>query len=214
VVRDGTRGDWGLSERVGRRLRQADTAQILLVYLCAATVVLLIAWPAQNLDPNDSWFFLVQTRVALTAFICLNYGAALVGQPRREGVAFMLTLLGLVLLTIPLEGIAFVGSFPSVPLWWSSLVQVLVIPAYFTLGLILGWSLARLRLSVLTPLLAALLLVGAFFLDLWLGFGLVNPIMAAVNVSPGHLVFCLFLLALYLMMVVRGYKYHTSRPKA
>jgi hypothetical protein len=200
-----------LSQRVGKRFQESDAFHILLGYLALSVVVLLFAWPSHDLDPNNSWFSLVQIKATFTAFVALSYGAALIDKPWEEGLVFMLSLLGLLVLTLPLEAIAYMTSFPPLPPWWAPLVQALLIPAFFTLGLGLGWLLARLHLTVLAPLMSVLALVGAFFFDLRFDVTLLNPARAALDVSPMHLALTASLLVLYGMMSLRHFRRETGR---
>ncbi|MDQ3459795.1 MAG: hypothetical protein M3498_10925 [Deinococcota bacterium] len=193
----------GLGQRLGERLGQPDTVQVLLGYLALSTVIIALAWPSQPLDANDAWFSLVQAKSLFAAFVSLAYGMGYARRPKQESTLILLALFALFVLSLPLEAVAWMSSVPPLPLWWSPLVHSLVIPAYFALGLGLGQALARLGLLALAPVLALLLLVGAFFADLALGVVLFNPATAATNVSPLHLAFTTSLLALYLVMTLR-----------
>lgn len=191
-----------LGQRLGERLGQPDTVQVLLGYLALSTVIILLAWPSHALDPNDAWFTLAPAKSLFAAFVSLTYGLSHARKPREERTLVLLVLLALFVLSLPLEAVAWMTSVPPLPFWWSPLVQSLAVPAYFALGVGLGQGLARLNLLALAPVLALLLLAGAFFADLALGVVLFNPATAATNVSPMHLGFTASLLALYLVVTL------------
>ncbi len=171
------------------RLRGGDLPQFGLLVLALLVATVVVTWPARPGLPNESWYTVSQTRSVLVALLALGYGMGLplVSPRRAAGTALAVVLLAIT--TVPLEWVAHAGSAPATPAWWPWLVTPIATAGHLAVGGLLGIVVRRLRLTVLAPLLAPALLVGAVAIDVRLGVTLFNPLTAALQVAPGHLVF-------------------------
>jgi len=177
-----------IADAASERLRGADLPQVGLLVLAGMVVALGMAWPGRPGAPNEAWYAIAQVRSALLALLALGYGMGLAPEGPRRAAGTVLAVLVVALSTLPLELLAHVGSAPATPAWWAWAMTPPAVAGQLAVGAGLGWLVRRLRLVPVAPLLVPALLVGAVVLDVRLGFTLLNPLTAALQVSPGYLV--------------------------
>jgi hypothetical protein len=149
--------------------------QLLFAYFVLLTFVLMVTWPQSSQPINNSWFALEQTNVSALVILALIYGSWLSGTARAKVRDTLIALLCFQLLSLPLKVASFAASFPGVPLWWSLVTISLTVIAFFGFGLAVGRSFDMLRLGLLKPLTAPLVIGGAFALDIGMGVPILNP---------------------------------------
>jgi hypothetical protein len=171
---------------LSRRMALPDAQQYLTLYLGALLLALIASWPTQGDSPNDVWFSLAYTRAAGLGLLGLGYGVS--ARPGRSDQLLTASMLAcFALLALPLEVAAYAASYPATPLSWVLAVPALSVLAMFAVGLPIGRLLRAIRLESLAPLAVPGLLAGMFAFDLAADINLLNPITAAVRVSPLHL---------------------------
>lgn len=170
-------------EALSARLNRSDMAQLATLLMAVLMVALIIGWPPEGHAANDSWYVLVQARAIALSLMALGYGASR-RQPDRAALGCLLLL---ALLSLPLELLGYLVSFPGVPFGYSALLVLLHTVAMFGIGYLLGGLLAALRLAFVTPLAVPALLVGLSLLDWRLGTVLFSPLAALTEVSLRHL---------------------------
>jgi len=171
------------------RLRAGDLPQYGLLVLALLVATLVVTWPARPGLPNESWYSVSQTRSVLVALLALGYGMGLPLASPRQAASTALAVVLFAVTTLPLELVAHAGSAPATPAWWAWLATPIATAGHLAIGGALGVVVRRLRVTVLAPLLAPAVLVGAVALDVRLGVTLLNPLTAALQVAPGHLAF-------------------------
>ncbi len=172
-------------------LRREDMTQLFMGLLALLIFVLVISWPSDALETNNSWYALAQTKVAALALLGLAYGATSSPRSRTEQRLTLAALGCFHVLALPLETATYAASYPVTPLWWSLLACTLDIAAFFGVGLALGALLSKLRLRTLLPLVVPLILVGVVSFDVWasswVAQPILNPFTAVAHVSALHL---------------------------
>ena len=172
-------------------LRREDMTQLLMGLLALLIFVLIIAWPTEAQEANNSWYALTQVKVAALALLGLAYGSTSSVRAKREQRLTLGALICMDALTLPLETAAYAASYPLTPLWWPLVICVVDIVAFFGVGLALGTLLTALRLRLLLPLAVPLVLVGVVSFDVWLSAwtsqAALNPFTAATQPSALHL---------------------------
>ena len=183
---------------VAERLARSDMAQILLLFMAILVMVLGFGWPAGGSFANESWFSLAPARNAFLAMAAAGFGAsqglvglvAYQGPPRSahqwltEARATLLALLVWVLLTLPFEFISHAASFPAMSPWYSLLVTVITVPAYFGLGMVLRKLCLVARAAWALPVAVPAVVLALAWLDLRFDVSLFNPWTAALAPSP------------------------------
>lgn len=187
---------------VADRLARSDMAQILLLFMAILVMVLGFGWPAGGSFANESWFSLAPARNAFLAVAAAGFGAsqglvgvvAHLGPPRTasqwltEARATLLALLVWVLLTLPFEFISHAASFPAVSPWYSLLVTVITVPAYFGLGMLVRKLCLVARAAWALPVAVPAVVLALAWVDLRFDVSLFNPWTAALTLSPFPLV--------------------------
>lgn len=175
---------------VAERLARSDMVQLVALAFVAFTLTIALSWPSGGRVVNESWYSLAPVRSTLLALLALGF--ALTHGPsgeganwRREARVSLLALLTLALLTAPFEVVSRAASYPAVDPWWSLVQPLLVVPAYFGLGLLLARVTGRWRLGWSLPLLVPAVLVGLVWIDLTLGRTLFNPWAAPLALPWG-----------------------------
>lgn len=180
------------------RLARSDMAQILTLFLAVMVVVLGISWPSAGSFANESWFSLAPARNAFLALAAAGFGASqgLLGvqgphvRPRSyaewltEARFTLLALLVWVLLTMPFEFISHAASFPAVSAWYSLVMSLITVPAYYGLGMLLRKVCLTLRVPWLLTLAVPAVILVLAWLDLQLDVTFFNPWTAALAPSP------------------------------
>lgn len=173
---------------VGERLARSDMVQLLALAFVALTVTIGLAWPSGGRVVNESWYSVAPVRSTMLALLALGF--ALAQGPfdrganwRHDARVSLLALFILTLLTAPFEIVSRAASYPAVDPWWSLAQPLLVVPAYFGLGLLLARVTGRWRLGWALPVLVPAVLVGLVWLDLKLGRTLFNPWAAPLALS-------------------------------
>jgi hypothetical protein len=165
----------GWLERVAARLQQSDLLQLLFGYFVVLTFVLLVTWPPPGQAVNNSWYALEQTNVIALVVLALAYGSWLSDAPAKQLQDTLAALVSFQVLSLPLKVASYAATFPGVPLWWVLLIVTLTVIAFFGIGLAVGRGFDALRLAVLKPLSAPIIVAAVFGLDVSLGRPLLNP---------------------------------------
>ncbi len=175
---------------VSERLARSDMVQLVALAFVALTLTIGFSWPSGGRVVNESWYSVAPVRTTMLALLALGF--ALAQGPfsngsswRHEARVSLVALLTLTLLTAPFEVVSRAASYPAVDQWWSLAVPLLVVPAYFGLGLVLARVTSRWRLGWSLPLLVPAVLVGLVWLDLKLNRTLFNPWAAPLALSWG-----------------------------
>lgn len=171
------------------RLRTGDLPQIGLLCLAVVAAAMVVAWPARPGVTHEAWYAVAQTRSVVIAFLALGYGVGLVGASSVAVGATALGVLGVALATLPIELAAHVASAPATPTWWAWVATPVAVAGQLAIGAALGALLRLLRLGSLTFLAVPAAVVGAVALDVRLGYTLLNPLTAALQVAPAYLAF-------------------------
>lgn len=193
-----------MTQAFHNRLQQQDMLQILIAYFAILLFVLAINWPQSSGVANDSWFVIVQAKVAIMALLGLFYGASLSARSHQDRLVTLLLLLSVCWLSLPLEIASYAASYPSVPLGMSLLMPSFELIAYFGIGLLAGKLLDILRLKVLLPLAIPLVLIGLIALDIWTGLALFNPLSGSLSPSLSHLISLGLMVVASLPFYLRG----------
>jgi len=176
-----------LASHVSERLRTGDLPQVGLLLLAALVAVLGLVWPARAGLPNEAWYAVAQSRAVLLTLLALGYGMGLALEGPRRAAATAAAVLVVAISTLPLELVAHAGSAPATPAWWAWLVTPVATAGQLAIGGGIGVVVRRLRLVALAPLLVPAWVVGAVVADVRLGVRLLNPLVAALDVSAGYL---------------------------
>jgi hypothetical protein len=198
-----------LAASASDRLRATDLPQVGLLVLAAMVAALALAWPGRPGAPNEAWYAVAQTRSVLQALLALGYGIGLAHEGPRRAVGTVIGVLVVAVSTLPLELVAHVGSVPATPAWWAWLMTPIAVAGQLAIGAGLGLIVRRLRLGAVAPLLVPAAVVGAVALDVRLGITVLNPLTAALAVTPPYLAVhaaaALAGLAVALLAVRRGW---------
>lgn len=162
-------------ERITFRLQQSDLLQLLFGYFVLLVFVLLVTWPPPGQRVNNSWYALEQTNVIALVVLALAYGSWLSDAPARQLQDTLAALVSFQVLSLPLKVTSYAATFPGVPLWWALLIVTLTVVAFFGIGLAVGRGFDALRLSVLKPLSAPMIVAAVFGVDVSMGRPLLNP---------------------------------------
>ena len=184
---------------VTQKLQQSELLQSIFAVLAILTLTLTFSWPALG-APNDSWYSVAQVRSVLFMLFATGFGAS-AGAARSGELETLLAWWFFVLLSLPIEAIAYAASYPDVPVWWFALQPLLDVGAYFGFGLALGRPLRR--LPALLPLIPLLVFAALFGLSTTLTLPLLNP-LAAAQLSWFHLVTTAFFTAATLIFCIRS----------
>lgn len=187
MTRDARPTRAGFVRQFERRLVQPDLVQLLTLFFVGILFVVGTRWAGIDTQMNDSWYGVAPTRLVGIALLALGYGAAFSERPRAHRVAAVGTLVVAALTTFPLELATFAASHPDIPWWWGLVVPLVDGIAYFGVGITIGRASTWLRLRSILPITVPALLIGATWLDVQLGVGLVNPLTTATVVAPAHL---------------------------
>lgn len=177
-----------LALRLDARLRDGDAVQVATLVMAALVVVLATVWPTPGQGSNEAWYAFAQVRSVILALLALGYGASAAAEGGRRAVATACLVLVIALVTIPFEVVAYAGSYPATPLWWSLVSIPVAALGYVVAGVLLGRAARAMRLGVLLPILVPATVAGLLFADLQLGWTVLNPLTAATSVAPWHLV--------------------------
>lgn len=186
-----------------RRLVQPDYTQLLTLYFGVLLFVIATRWTGIDASMNDSWFGVAPARLVGIALLAFGYGAAFSERPWSQRLAAAGTVVLAAVVTYPLELASHAASHPATPVWWGLTVPLLDGVAYFGLGVVVGRIAALLRLRSILPLLVPAALVGMIWVDVRLGFGLVNPLTTATTVAPAHLVLAAVVAAATVVALLR-----------
>jgi hypothetical protein len=176
-----------LAEAASERLRATDLPQVGLLVLAAMVAALALAWPGRPGAPNEAWYAVAQTRSVLQSLLALGYGIGLAQEGPRRAVGTAIGVMVVALSTLPLELVAHVASVPATPAWWAWVMTPVAVAGQLAVGAGIGLIVRRLRLMAVAPLLVPAAVVGAVALDVRLGVTILNPLTAALIVSPGYL---------------------------
>jgi hypothetical protein len=177
-----------LAESASERLRATDLPQIGLLVLAAMVAALALSWPARPGAPNEAWYAVAQTRSVLQALLALGYGIGLAQEGPRRAAGTVIGVMVVALSTLPLELVAHVGSVPATPAWWAWVMTPIAVAGQLAIGAGIGVSVRRLRLAVVAPLFVPAAVIGAVALDVRLGVTVLNPLTAALVVTPAYLI--------------------------
>lgn len=178
-----TNGVMGWLERIVTRLQQSDLLQLLFGYFVVLTFVLLVTWPPPGQAVNNSWYALEQTNVIALVVLALAYSSWLSDAPARQLQDTLAALVSFQVLSLPLKVASYAATFPGVPLWWALLIVTLTVIAFFGIGLAVGRGFDALRLGVLKPLSAPMIVAAVFGVDVGMGRPLLNPFGALAEPS-------------------------------
>jgi hypothetical protein len=173
-----------LIQEISDRFTRSDMLQLATLFMAVLMVAFVISWPTSNRVANDSWYAVIQARMVALSLLALGYGAS---QRKPADSAALGCLLVLAVLSLPVEILGYLVSFPSSNLGYSAALMMVNTVAMFGMGYLLGALLHTLRLSFLTPLAVPALLVGLVVLDLRLGVTVFNPLAALTSASLWHL---------------------------
>lgn len=196
-----TRRPLGFAEAFEERLRGGDLIQVATLLLAVLIFVLVMRWPLDSSQANESWYAFGQTRLVTLALLALSYGSLFTSRPVRSRVTTGLALITLALMTIPFDVAAYASSFPATPLWWSLILPVIDTGAFYGIGLAIGWLLARLRLGAILPLVIPAVLIAMVAFDVRTRTRLLNPLSASIEVASGHLALMTAVLALTVVIL-------------
>jgi hypothetical protein len=177
-----------LAESASERLRSTDLPQVGLLVLAAMVAALALAWPARPGAPNEAWYVVAQTRSVLQALLALGYGIGLAQEGPRRAAGTVIGVMVVALSTLPLELVAHVGSVPATPAWWAWVMTPIAVAGQLAIGAGIGLFVRRLRLTAVAPLFVPAAVIGAVVLDVRLGVTILNPLTAALVVTPAYLV--------------------------
>lgn len=177
-----------LALRLDARMRESDAVQVATLVMAALVIVLTTVWPTPGQGSNEAWYPFAQARSVILALLALGFGASAAVEGGRRAVATACLVLVIALVTIPFEIVAYAGSYPATPLWWSLVSIPVAALGYVVAGVLLGHAARALRLGVMLPILVPATLAGLLFADLQLGWTVFNPLTAATSVAPWHLV--------------------------
>ena len=172
-------------------LRREDMTQLLMALLALLIFVLVISWPSDAQEANNSWYTLAQVKVASLALLALAYGGSSSARSLNEQRLTLAALGCFHALTLPLDAATYAASYPITPVWWAPLLCTVDLIAFFGVGLALGTLLSALRLRTLLPLAVPLILVGVVSFDVWMSTwiaqAILNPFTAVTQFSAVHL---------------------------
>ena len=172
-------------------LRREDMTQLLMALLALLIFVLVISWPSDAQEVNNSWYTLAQVKVASLALLALAYGGSSSARSLNEQRLTLAALGCFHVLTLPLDAATYAASYPITPFWWAPLLCTVDLIAFFGVGLALGALLSALRLRTLLPLSVPLILVGVVSFDVWMSTwiaqAVLNPFTAVTQLSAVHL---------------------------
>jgi hypothetical protein len=177
-----------LAASTSERLRATDLPQVGLLVLAATVVALALAWPTRPGAPNEAWYAVAQARSVLQALLALGYGIGLAAEGPRRAAGTVLGVLVVAVSTLPIELVAHVGSVPATPAWWAWVMTPVAVAGQLAIGAGIGLVVRRLRLGAVAPLLVPAAVAGAVALDVRLGITALNPLTAALAVTPAYLV--------------------------
>ena len=172
-------------------LRREDMTQLLMALLALLIFVLVISWPSDAQEVNNSWYTLAQVKVTSLALLALAYGGSSSARSLNEQRLTLAALGCFHVLTLPLDAATYAASYPITPFWWAPLLCAVDLIAFFGVGLALGALLSALRLRTLLPLAVPLILVGVVSFDVWMSTwiaqAILNPFTAVTQLSAVHL---------------------------
>ena len=177
-----------LAASASERLRATDLPQMGLLVLAAMVAALALAWPGRPGAPNEAWYAVAQTRSVLQALLALGYGIGLAQEGPLRAAGTVIGVMVVALSTLPLELVAHVGSVPATPAWWAWVMTPVAVAGQLSIGAGIGLIVRRLRLAAVAPLLVPAAVAGAVALDVRLGVTVLNPLTAALVVTPAYLV--------------------------
>lgn len=176
-----------LLERLEHRLQDSDAMQVATLVLAALVVTLAAVWPTPGSGSNESWYAFAQMRSVVLALLALGFGASAAAEPPRRAFATALMVMVVAVLALPLEVAAYAASYPATPLWWSLVSVPVAAAGYLVLGALLGRLARFVRMGAFLPLLVPAAVAGLLVLDVQLGWTILNPLTAALVVSPWYL---------------------------
>ena len=176
-----------LLRAVSTRLARSDFVQLGALFFAILLFSLIIVWPTNPAEANDTWFALSQARLICLALLSLGYGSLSADYARYDQRSAAGALLSLALLSVPLEVASYALSYPPQPLGYTLGVTLVDTLALFGVGLVVGKGLSLLRLKALLPLAVPGVLVGLVMADIALGFVLFNPLSALNTAEFRHL---------------------------
>jgi hypothetical protein len=168
------------------RLTRSDFVQVMTLFFVVLLFVLLATWPSGE-RANNSWFILTQARMVALAFLALAFGAGTSNKSGLEQRSTLLSLLVVVLLSLPLEIASYAASYPTTPFIWSFGLTLLDTLALFGVGLLVGYALTKIRLRGFISIAVIGVMVGLFSIDQLLKVNMFNPLTTLHDVSPFHL---------------------------
>jgi hypothetical protein len=173
---------------VSERLRTGDLPQVGLLGLVVVAIALVASWPARPGLPHEGWYAVAQTRSVVVALLALGYGSVLFLQTAARMAATALAVLVVAVSTLPFELAAHAASAPATPVWWVLVATPIAVAGQLTLGAAIGTLARRLRMGSLLFAIVPAAVAGAVAFDVRVGFTLLNPLTAALQVAPGFLV--------------------------
>lgn len=174
-------------EALGARLRESDVPQLAALCLAALIVVLALAWPGRAGTANEAWSMVAQARSLIVALLALSYGALSALTVARRAILNAAAVMMVAMSLLPIELVAHAGSVPSTPAWWAWLSTPVAVAGQLAIGCLAAKGMQRLRLPSLVPLLPLLLVAAFIALDVRFDFTALNPLGAALSVSPLYL---------------------------
>lgn len=158
---------------ISRRLRQADMAQLMLLFFAIIILSLTIAWPENPQLANNSWIVLAQSKLALLIFLATLYGS--LSRTAFDKLVALAALCCFHIFSLPLDAATYAASFPDVNLLWAFSLALIALIAYFMLSYFCSSLLHRVNLGFFAIPLVLLLPIMAVFADIRLGINLFNP---------------------------------------
>jgi hypothetical protein len=171
--------------QLSHRFIRSDLVQLSTLYFAILLFCVLISWPAP-LNENRSWFMFVQVRILTLTLLGLAYGASEVHKPKFDQGLTLLALLGLNLLSLPLELACYAASFPATPVYWALGITFIDTIALFGLGIAISKLFHKIRLQALLPVLNIVIIVLLNTIDFGTGTVLISPLLAVTVLSPFH----------------------------
>lgn len=171
-------------ETLGERLREADLPQIAALCLALLIVVLALAWPSRTGTANESWVAVAQARSLIVALVSLSYGVLSTFTVARRATVNVVAVMMVAMSLLPIESLAHAGSVPTTPGWWAWLSTPFAVMGQMAIAALATMLLARVGLRNLAPLLPVVLVAAFIALDLRFDFTALNPLSAALQVSP------------------------------